>query len=722
MKFGKTSRRRIAVVAALVSCSAVYGDILVVPNAQATAPGNAPFRVGTGGVHIQEVVGSGQFAGPITIKSLRVRAFPGGGPVNLGSGGLKVTLSTTQAYPNTGNNHTLISPTFANNVGPDATVVFNGTGAGVSPGCAPPGPCPFDMIIPLTVPFNYDSGNGRLLIDFVSTDSLTPASGQLDGVSFPDSLSSTVALVVGDPGAPTGTLALFGIVFGIETASLTGPVPTLAAVRNAFSLTTDLSPGALVNIYGSNFGSTSSAVSVTVAGKSAYIVFVSPIQVTVQIPFDASPGNTTLTVSVSGANSAPFNVSLAAYAPAFSTVSGTGTGLATVLTTKGVQFTSAAPASPGDVAVVILTGLGQTNPTAVTGITPASPTRSTSSLPIVKIGGVSATVLFSGLIGGSTGTYQINFTIPPGLQGSQPIVVTIGGVSTKQAATVPIFGITSIVNNASQASAGTAVAGSFVTLKVNGVGSTDQLTGFPATKFQGVQVTFNAIPAPLFHLIANPAAGSTKAQQMLFEQQIDLLIPNELPTSGNVNVQLTTSAAFYPNYSLKMAAAVPGLYRIADPQVTTRFNVIAQFNNTVWLALPASTTTALQLPGNCSSSNINPLSLCGQPATIGDYLVLYVTGLGVTTPNGDPNGKPLATGVAPPADGSVLYKTPTTPSVTIGGVPVNLLYSGLPPGFAGLYQLVFQIPSGVVSGDDVPVTITMFGNSDTATISIQPRQ
>jgi uncharacterized protein (TIGR03437 family) len=210
-------------------------------------------------------------------------------------------------------------------------------------------------------------------------------------------------------------------------------------------------------------------------------------------------------------------------------------------------------------------------------------------------------------------------------------------------------------------------------------------------------------------------------EQALFEQQIDLLVPNELPTSGTVNAQLTTSTALYPSYSLKMAPAVPGLYRVADPLVPQRSNVIAQFANTVWLAMPVSMSSALRLPGNCSNSNISPLSLCGQPAAIGDYLVLYATGLGITTPNGDPNGKPLATGVAPPADGSVLYKTPTNPTITVGGIPVNVLYSGLPPGITGEYQIVFQVPTGVSSGDDVPVVLSMLGNSDMATISIQPR-
>jgi len=135
--------------------------------------------------------------------------------------------------------------------------------------------------------------------------------------------------------------------------------------------------------------------------------------------------------------------------------------------------------------------------------------------------------------------------------------------------------------------------------------------------------------------------------------------------------------------------------------------------------MPASMAAALNL--TACSTMISPLSECGQPAAIGDYLVLYVTGLGVTTPNGNPSGTPLKTGAVPPADGSILYETPTTPTVAIGGIPVTVLYSGLAPGFAGLYQIDFQVPSGVSSGDDVPIVVTMAGNSDSATISVQPR-
>lgn len=99
--------------------------------------------------------------------------------------------------------------------------------------------------------------------------------------------------------------------------------------------------------------------------------------------------------------------------------------------------------------------------------------------------------------------------------------------------------------------------------------------------------------------------------------------------------------------------------------------------------------------------------------------MIYLTGLGLTTPSGDPNAKPLATNQIPPADGSVLYKTPTLPTVTVGGVPARILYSGLALGFPGLYQLDIQVPAGVGPGDDVPVVVSMLGNTDTATVSVQ---
>src|SRR5579863_3047862 len=129
-----------------------FADSVVVPNAQATTAGNTPLKIGAKASRTQEVVGSGQFSqftGPVTITALRVRSFPGAGPVNFTLASYMVTMSTTQAYPNTNNGHTLPSTTYANNVGPDATVVYNSSFTASSPGCAGPAPCPFDIVFKL---------------------------------------------------------------------------------------------------------------------------------------------------------------------------------------------------------------------------------------------------------------------------------------------------------------------------------------------------------------------------------------------------------------------------------------------------------------------------------------------------------------------------------------------------------------------------------------------
>jgi uncharacterized protein (TIGR03437 family) len=623
----------------------------------------------------------------------------------------KITLSTTQVGPNTNNGKSLPSLTYANNIGPDATTVYNGPLSGSSAGCNGPAPCSFDIVVPFSTPFSYDPNKGRLLVDFLGSAPIVPPTGSLDAEQYPDTVSSNAYVVTGDPALAAATSALIGgVVFGLDIAAA-GPVPTVTSVTNsAAPSSTHVSPGALASIFGSNFGSAATSVTVSVGGKPAYVIpsGVFPTQLNVQIPYEVSSGPTTLTVTVNGATSAPFSLTLDTYAPAFLTQNGAASGPARVITSKGAPVSLALPASPGDTLVVYATGLGPTNPPTPTGSpTAANPLAMT---PVLTVGGVKAAVSFAGTAAALVGAVQINFTVPAGVQGTQPLVVSIGGVNSNSAVTLPLAGLTSILNNASfaPATAGTAAAGSFVTLYANGLGKTDQLTGFPAATFQGVQVTFNGIPAPLFHLIASATP-----------QQIDLLVPNELPATGTVNVQLTTPTASYPNYALNMVPASPGWYRIADPQNKTRFNVIAQFANTVWLALPASTTAALKAPA-CTSST-SPFSLCGQPATIGDYLVIYATGLGLTTPNGDPNGKGLSTGVAPPADGSVLYQTPTLPTVTIGGIAAKVLFSGLAPGFPGLYQVDVQVPNGVTNGDDIPVVITIGTASDTATISIQPR-
>jgi uncharacterized protein (TIGR03437 family) len=497
---------------------------------------------------------------------------------------------------------------------------------------------------------------------------------------------------------------LFCLILLAVALAAFGQAPTVTGVLNAADFSTHLCPGLSVGIYGTNFGSgPASSVTVSVGGKAAYVSQVTPAQLVAELPVDASTGAAiNLTVTVGSATSAPFSITLDPYAPALFTADGSGSGAGLIRTAAGASITSAAPAKPGDTVTAYAVGLGPTSPATPTGSLAGNPL---ATAPVLMVGGVKATLSYSGTSPGLPGFYQINFVVPTGLQGTVPVTISTGGKSSGTV-TLALFGISAVVNNASFATGNLASPGSIVSLFANGLGTTDQTVGFPGTAFQGVSATFNGIAAPLFHL--NAAAGT-----------IDLLVPQELPTSGTVNVQLSTTAATSPNFALTMVPAQPGMYYIADPSTKNRFNILAQFNATLWLAMPASMATALNIAA--CTSNTTALTVCAQPAAPGDYLVLYTTGLGNATPNGAANGIPLKTGASAPADGSVLYETVVTPTVTVGGLTANVLFSGVAPGFAGLYQIDFQVPAGV-AGDDVPVAVTV-GNSptDTRTVAIHPR-
>jgi len=506
--------------------------------------------------------------------------------------------------------------------------------------------------------------------------------------------------------------------------------PTISAVQNTFDYSTNFCPGQLVSITGTNFGTSLSAISISVGGKPGYAFAVGPVsasasQINAEIPFEAATGATTLTVTVAGTPSAAFPITLNATAPAFDSVDGSGSGSGVFTGPSGAVLTSTAPASPGESMIAYVIGLGVTNPPTPTGGTPkagvppvATPTLTIGGQP-VKIT-TAVTTQYAGL-------FQINFTVPQGVQGNAPIVLTAGGNSSaaqdpKRPITIPLFGISYISNNASFANPGTTTPGTIVSLFGNGFGTTSQSTGFPSTTFQGVSVTFNGTPAPLFHLTITPPSTKTPPFS-IGAGQIDLLVPYELPYTGTVQVAVNTPSGSTLNYALTMAAATPGMYYIQDPSTPTRFNILAQFNNTAWLNMPASMATALQnlpgstFPGLCQTS-FSALSECGQPAKPGDVLVLYGTGLGLATPNGAANGTPLTTGQVAPASGNPLYETVVTPTIMVGGFPATILFSGIAPGF-NEYQIDFQAPTGV-TGDDVPVVLSVGSSpTDTRTMSIQ---
>ena len=123
--------------------------------------------------------------------------------------------------------------------------------------------------------------------------------------------------------------------------------------------------------------------------------------------------------------------------------------------------------------------------------------------------------------------------------------------------------------------------------------------------------------------------------------------------------------------------------------------------------------------GGYAYGNVYTLSLAayapaffGQvpPAQPGETISLYANGLGPVT-NQPASGDP--------ATALPLAKTTTPPTVTIGGTTMAVSFSGLAPGFAGLYQINVTVPTALSPGT-YPITLTI-GNqtSEASTIAVQ---
>ncbi len=101
-----------------------------------------------------------------------------------------------------------------------------------------------------------------------------------------------------------------------------------------------------------------------------------------------------------------------------------------------------------------------------------------------------------------------------------------------------------------------------------------------------------------------------------------------------------------------------------------------------------------------------------RPAAKGSVVAIYCTGAGITVPAS--------------TDGALATLTPPFPSlaaqpvtVTIGGLPADVVYSGAAPGaINGLTQIDAVVPGGLKSGSSVPVVVTIGGVSSQGNLSM----
>ncbi|HEY4088535.1 MAG TPA: hypothetical protein VGM43_21540 [Bryobacteraceae bacterium] len=217
------------------------------------------------------------------------------------------------------------------------------------------------------------------------------------------------------------------IVFCLLGASLGyAQTPVVESVLHAANYSPLIAPGVWVAIFGSNLSPTTTVdttlpiplqlggVTVTMSGSSSQraplteqlpLRYVSSIQINALIPFDLAPGGVNLVVATPTGTSEAFSARLSNLAPAIYSQNATGTGPALVFDANFQPVTQVTTAP----LVLYASGLGATNPPGTSaGGSAAEPFNRTVSTPLVRIGGVQAQVLFSGLAPGLPGVYQLN--------------------------------------------------------------------------------------------------------------------------------------------------------------------------------------------------------------------------------------------------------------------------------------------------------------------------
>jgi len=317
--------------------------------------------------------------------------------------------------------------------------------------------------------------------------------------------------------------------------------------------------------------------------------------------------------------------------------------------------------SGAGLAGVIVTFTATPSTGATLGSSPAITLNDGTASTAVTLGATAGAVIVTASVNGIP---SVSFSLTA-ISATAPAIMSDGvvsaGLSTPAVSALAVNSIASVFGS-QFAQAGTALQ----------VGPSDLVNGKLPTLFGGVCVMFGAARAPIFAVYAN---------------QINIQVPQAGP--GAVNVQVVTgcdtpNAQTSNSMSVQIQAAAPEFFYFTH--TANGHNAIAAVN-----ALTGGYVGAAGL--------INGASFA--PANHGDYLTLYATGFGDTSPSFAPGELPGAS-----AQLTAAY------SISFGGVtlaPSDILYVGVTQN-AGVYQVNIQVPSNVPTGDQ-PFVITIGGVS-----------
>jgi uncharacterized protein (TIGR03437 family) len=188
-----------------------------------------------------------------------------------------------------------------------------------------------------------------------------------------------------------------------------------------------------------------------------------------------------------------------------------------------------------------------------------------------------------------------------------------------------------------------------------------------ANSLEGVHVYFDGVPAPLLYASAG---------------QVNTVVPYSVAGQSTTALQLEYVGVLSNPVTLQVAATVPGVFSINGSG---------------------------QGPGAILNTSDGSVNSAAKPAARGDWVSIFATGAGVTTPAS--------------VDGFVASAPLPVPSaqvsVTMGGLPCLLNFEGAAPGLvSGVLQINAQVPAGLSPGPSVPIQVRIGSANSAATVTV----
>ncbi|MBS1877826.1 MAG: fibronectin type III domain-containing protein, partial [Acidobacteria bacterium] len=182
---------------------------------------------------------------------------------------------------------------------------------------------------------------------------------------------------------------------------------------------------------------------------------------------------------------------------------------------------------------------------------------------------------------------------------------------------------------------------------------------------KGVSVWIGGLPAPLYYVSPN---------------QIDAQIPFDLEPGRRYQIQVANPGGQSTAGWIQLVSVAPDI---------------------------AATDAGFALAEHTDYRLIS----AGSPARPGETVILYLAGMGVTTPRVDSGVPSPAGGTAQPA---------VSPTLTVNGSPVTIDFAGLSPASVGLYQVNFRVPADAPAGLSKIVVTQGTQQSNAVYLPVQP--